>query len=381
MTESVNVHIYPAPIVNESRIFRETKAVAEAGLFEEVVVTGQRAAGLPDVERLDEDRSIERVGAVVDERPRSIVGRIREQISWSMAVYRRWRTRPVRVVNAHSVAVLPVCHAIARRHRAALIYDTHELETETSTSRGIQGRVFRMIEKHYVRRCDAVLVVNESIADWYRAAYPGVRVTSVRNAPSRGREPQAVDLRRRFDIPADSRVYVHVGNIVAHRHVAEILQAFAARESSGDHVVFIGAGTLENLVRTAAEQHANVHLLGAVPADEVVDTVAGGDVGLCLIEATCLSYALSLPNKALEYSMAGIPFFYTDLVEVDRLLGPEAASWKVGADAASLVSAMSSLGDTDVAAGRRAIADVELPDWPTESARMLDEYRRVRGTA
>ena len=381
MTESMNVHVYPAPIVNESRIFRETKAVAEAGLFERVVVTGQRAIGLPDVERLDEVRSIERVGSVADERPRSIVGRILEQISWSVATYRRWRSRPVRVVNAHSVAVLPVCHAIARRHRAALIYDTHELETETSTSHGVQGKIFRMIERHYIRRCDAVFVVNESIADWYRTAYPGARVTSVRNAPPRGRDPQAVDLRRKFDIPADDRVFVHVGNIVAHRHIAEILDAFAARASAGDHIVFIGTGALESVVRGAADQHANIHHLGAVPSDEVVDAVAGGDVGFCLIEATCLSYALSLPNKALEYSMAGVPFFSTDLVEVDRLLGSEAAAWKIDGDAASIVRALSSLTDDDIAAGRRAIAAVELPDWQTESASMLDEYRRVRGTA
>ncbi|PJI53360.1 hypothetical protein CTI14_29750, partial [Methylobacterium radiotolerans] len=50
-------------------------------------------------------------------------------------------------------------------------------------------------------------------------------------------------------------------------------------------------------------------------------------------------------------------------------------------DAASIVRALSSLTDDDIAAGRRAIAAVELPDWQTESASMLDEYRRVRGAA
>ncbi|PJI53564.1 hypothetical protein CTI14_26770, partial [Methylobacterium radiotolerans] len=141
------------------------------------------------------------------------MGRILEQISWSVATYRRWRSRPVRVVNAHSVAVLPVCHAIARRHRAALIYDTHELETETSTSHGVQGKIFRMIERHYIRRCDAVFVVNESIADWYRAAYPGARVTSVPQcaAPGSGSAGRrsAEEVRHPRRRPPS---YVHVGN-------------------------------------------------------------------------------------------------------------------------------------------------------------------------
>ncbi|WP_136055503.1 glycosyltransferase [Microbacterium sp. K24] len=379
MNDSVNLHIYPAPIVNESRIFRQTKAAAETGLFERVVVLGQRAGGLPDTERLDGNRSIERVGAAVDARPRSLIGRVREQISWSVAAYRAWKKRAVRVVNAHSVAVLPVSYAIARRHKAALIYDTHELETETSTSGGLQGKVFRMIERRYIRRCAAVFVVNESIAAWYRSAYPGVRVTSVRNAPSRMSHPTPVDLRHLFGIPAESRIYVHVGNVVAHRHVPEILEAFVARESSGDHVVFIGGGTLADLVRTAASTHVNIHHLEAVAPDAVVDTVAGGDVGLCMIEATCLSYALSLPNKALEYSMAGIPFFYTDLVEVDHLLGSEGGDWKIEGSSDALVGAMASMDDDRLAEGRAAIEHVDLPTWPVESARMIDEYRRVLG--
>ena len=355
--------------------------MSEAGLFTRIVIGGQRADRLPDHETLDEHRSIERIGAPADERPRSLLGRIREQLSWSSAAYRAWRAHDVRTVNAHSVAVLPLCHALARRHRAALIYDTHELETETSTSGGVQGKVFRLIERFYIRRCATVFVVNESIADWYRDTYPGVRVTAVRNAPTRAGEPRPVDLRAEFDIPAASRIYVHVGNIVAHRHIAEILEAFATREPSGDHVVFIGGGALVDDIRRAAAEHVNIHHLEAVPADAVVDTVAGGDVGLCLIEPTCLSYALSLPNKALEYSMAGIPFFYTDLVEVDRLLGGRASAWKIDATVASLTEAMATLDDEDISLGRAVVAQVELPNWPEESARMLDEYRRVLGAA
>lgn len=381
MSDTVNLHIYPAPIVNESRIFRQTAAVADAGLFDRLVVVGQRAEGLPDVDVLDEHRSIERIGVPADQRPRSFVGRIREQLTWSFRVYRAWRTRPVSAVNAHSVAVLPVSYAIARKHRAVLIYDTHELETETSTSGGLQGKVFRVIERFFIRRCDAVLVVNDSIAEWYRRAYPGVRVTSVRNAPTTSGGQRSANLRAKYGIEDSCRVYVHVGNIVAHRFIPEILDVFAARAASGDHIVFIGSGSLSDLVQSYVEKYPNIHLHERVAADAVVDTVAGGDVGLCLIESTCLSYALSLPNKALEYSMAGVPFFYTDLVEVDRLLSSNESQWKVGGTSESLATAMDELTADQITAGRAAIESVTLPDWTRESDRMLEEYRRVLGVA
>lgn len=377
---SANLHIYPAPIVNESRIFRQTAAVASESLFERVVICGQQAQGLPRMEAVGPRRTIERVGVPVDERPRSLIGRIREQIAWSVGVYRAWRTRSVRVVNAHSVAVLPVSYAVARRHHASLIYDTHELETKTSTSGGLQGTLFRLVERFYIRRCDVVFVVNESIAQWYRDTYPGVRVIAIHNAPSMEGPTGRVDLREKHGIPHRERVYVHVGNIVEHRFVPEILQAFAAREGSGDHIVFIGSGALEGAVREYAERHSNIHLHGAVPADSVVNTAAGGDLGLCLIEPTCLSYALSLPNKALEYAKAGIPFFYTDLVEVDRLLGAEFLSWKVRPTIQALTDSMTGLQMTDIEAGRDALAEVSLPEWGREAARMLDEYRRILET-
>lgn len=380
MSETTNLHIYPSTIVNESRIFRQTEAVSDAQLFDRVIVCGQQADGLDADEAIDERRSIERLGSYASQRPSSVFGRILEQLTWSMAVYRRSRRRSVRVVNAHSVAVLPVSHAIARRHGAALIYDTHELETETSTSSGIQGWVFRLIEKLYVPRCDAVFVVNESIAEWYGKEYPNARVVSVRNTPSRTEAPQPVDFREMLGIPESSRIYVHVGNIAPHRHVTDILESFVARESSGDHVVFVGDGALADVVGSYANSHCNIHHFGSVPASAVVDTVAGADVGFCLIEANCLSYSLSLPNKALEYSMAGIPFFYTDLIEVDRLIGGESSFWKVTPATKSLIEALASVSDHTLEEGRKMIAQVVSPDWDTESGRMLAEYRRILET-
>ena len=81
-----------------------------------------------------------------------------------MRVYRRYARTPLTIVNAHSVSVLPVCAALARRHGATLVYDTHELETETVASRGLQQRIFKVLERRLIRSCALVLTVDESIA-------------------------------------------------------------------------------------------------------------------------------------------------------------------------------------------------------------------------
>lgn len=376
--KGINLHVSPAPIINASRIFRQMAAVGDSGLFDEVIICGQGRKDLPDRQEIGPSQHIVRIGQAEEERSGSVLRRIWEQLRWSYQVFREWGQKPVRVVNAHSVAVLPVCHAIAKRSGARLIYDAHELETETSTSRGLQRQIFKAIERLYISRCDTVFVVNHSIAAWYREEYFGLNVTAIRNVPEQlSGSAKGIDLRRSTGIAENDRLFVHVGNIAAHRHIPEILQTFADRAGERDHVVFLGSGPLETLVKDHASRYQNIHHQPSVSSDAVVDTIASCDVGLCLIEPTCLSYALALPNKALEYSMAELPFFYTNLIEVDALLKGGFNEWRIEPSARALGEALDRLDDSRISVGRSRLAEIDLPSWDQERQRMISEYQRV----
>ncbi|MFS0892910.1 glycosyltransferase [Microbacterium sp. 179-I 3D3 NHS] len=372
--QGLNLHIYPAPIVSESRIFRQTLAVARAGLYRAIEICGTPAPGLATEEPLSDGRLIRRVGAVA-KAGGSVLSRIRYQIAWSAQVYRQYASSDLHTVNAHSVAVLPVAALLARRTGARLIYDTHELETKTSTSHGLQGRVFALVERMLIRRSDVVFVVNDLIREWYETAYPGVRAVSVVNSPSLTSRGAANDLHATFGIPTGSRLFVHVGNIVRARHIPDILAAFAQRPD--DHVVFLGDGELGGLVDEAAATHPNIHHHHRIDSDSVVPTLATADVGICLIEPSCLSYALALPNKAIEYTAAGVPFIHNQLPAVRRLLAGGLAELTIDAVDAEFAGVLDGLTDDTIAAAREQLGHVELPSWDEESARMIDEYRRL----
>lgn len=376
--KGINLHVYPAPIVNESRILRQMATIGNSGLFDAVVICGQGRRDLPRRQEIGPSQHIARIGHAEEKHSSSALGRIWEQLLWSVQVFSAWARESVDVVNAHSVAVLPVCHAIAKRSGARLIYDAHELETETSTSRGLQRKIFKAIERLYISRCDSVLVVNDSIATWYRDRYPGVIVTAIRNVPGQqGDGAAGIDLRRSTGVTENDRLFVHVGNIAAHRHIPEILQAFADRAGGRDHVVFLGSGPLEAIVKDYVGRYQNIHHHPSVSSDAVVNTIASCDIGLCLIEPTCLSYALALPNKAIEYSMAKVPFLYTDLIEVDALLCGLLSDWKIEPSARALGDALDRLDDTRISTARRKLAGIELPSWDQEGQRMISEYQRV----
>jgi glycosyltransferase involved in cell wall biosynthesis len=291
-------------------------------------------------------------------------------------VYHHYSHKNLTVVNSHSVAVLPVGYALSRKLNARLIYDTHELETQTNTSRGAQGWIFKVAEKALIRKCDTVFVVSESIAEWYRLRYPGLMPVVVRNIPDFQQSCRRVNIRERLSVPADPRLFIHVGHLAEGRNIPAILEAFSSPGVEA-HILFLGSGLLESLVQEYCERFPNIHQLPPVPPEQVVDYVSECDVGLCLIEPSCLSYRLSLPNKALEYVMASRPFFFTDLPEVRRFLGPEFDSWCIANPVQELAKAIQVLTATTIEGAKAAINSLSLRTWDEEVEDMIAAYVRI----
>jgi glycosyltransferase involved in cell wall biosynthesis len=382
MIKHENIHIYPSPIVNEGRIFRQTMSVAHSGLFSKVTICGTARSDLPRQEVMTYSRTINRLGRCEPDpcsptRKKHVAQRILTHMSWSRAVYKHCLNSDASIINAHSVAALPVCYLLSRRLKAKLIYDTHELETQTETSRGAQGLIFSLIERALIARCDAVFVVNDSIADWYRQQRP-LRSTPVvvRNIPNTSSSEQPVDMRRLLSIPQNSRVFIHIGNLVNGRNIDTILDAFSSPKVDA-HVAFLGDGPLAALVRERSASHSNIHLLPPVDSTDVVSYAAGCDAGLCLIQATCLSYRLSLPNKALEYVKAGIPFFFTDLPEVSRLLGPSFSHWRIEDPDRFLTQEIATLSSNVLEQAKREMTALRIPNWDDEASSMMATYTQL----
>lgn len=376
----INLHISPTPLVSASRIFRETAAVAESNLFDHVYLIGTSDPDLANKESIDEDRTIQRVGSSRP-RPRKVAKRLLKQALWSIKVFRVGNRLDVKVVNAHSIPVLPVSAAIAIKKRAKLIYDTHELETEAAAAQGTQKKIFKFVEKKLIGSTSAVFTVNESIRDWYKRTYPTSNVISIVNVPDRqSLEPndsdKAPNLREVYGLSSEERLFIHVGFITRGRHIVEIVEAFAQRKN--DHVVFLGDGRESEIVDLAASKYHNIHRYPAIPSHLVPSAVASCDVGLCLIPPVSLSDELSLPNKAIEYLAGGIPFLFTDLPEVEKLIPDiDMEVWKVKDPSNDLLSAVARIDQEAIQRARAAVNNNALPSWDEESEKMIAEYHKL----
>jgi len=374
------LHLYRSPLVNESRIERACQLARRIFPDLQQRVVGIQNGTLPSQECKGPGIVFQRVAPP----PRGgwQRGPFRTRI-WDRSVADTFQGWNLAAISAHSWGVLPLAARLARGAGAALLYEPHELESHTAHTPGWLRWLARWTENRLIKRCDAVVVVSDSIADWYAKTYDIPRPVVVRNMPALpvgGVPPADRRLwRDRFEIPEDHIIFIYQGGLFPGRRIEQLILVFA-RAKPDRHVVFMGYGELEELVRAAAQRHPNIHFAPAVKPDEVLRHTAGADVGLVGVEKVCLSYYYSLPNKLFEYLMAGIPALMPAYPEMVRVAGTSACGWTVGERHEDWLAVVNGLdADAVTAAKRRARAAVAANSWEMEQKKLLAVYLSLPG--
>nr|WP_295967139.1 glycosyltransferase [uncultured Actinomyces sp.] len=361
---ALNLLLYPSDLASPGRLVKIARSLSS--LFSSTQVVGIDQGALPTDEAVAPTVHLTRIrGASL----RAPLGGLRVVGAWGARVYRRFACERVGAVSAQNLFLLPLAHALARRTGAVFAYNAHELETETVGSAGLRQRLQRVIERRYIRRADVVSVVNESIAQWYREAYPGVDPVVVTNAPT-GAEG-VIDLRARLGIPEGALLYLHSGYLAPGRNIPLILRTFEQVTSA--HVVFVGSGALLPEVERAAASHPNIHHLPPVQPEQVLAMTRGADVALCLIEFGCLSHRMSTPNKMMEAFAASVPALCSPLAEARRYLGDQAPTWVLEDPERDLASALRHITRDDI----DAFEAPRIPTWEEGAARLRKAYERA----
>ena len=361
---ALNLLLYPSDLASPGRLVKIARSLSS--LFSQTHVVGIDQGALPTDEAVAPTVHLTRIQGASLGAP---LGGLRVVCAWGARVYRRFACERVAAVSAQNLFLLPLAHALARRTGAVFAYNAHELETETVGSAGLRQRLQRVIERRYIRRADVVSVVNESIAQWYREAYPGVDPVVVTNAPT-GAEG-VIDLRARLGIPEGALLYLHSGYLAPGRNIPLILRAFEQVTSA--HVIFVGSGALLPEVERAAASHPNIHHLPPVEPEQVLAMTRGADVVLCLIESGCLSHRMSTPNKMMEAFAAGVPALCSPLAEARRYLGDQAPAWVLEDPERDLASALRHITRDDI----DAFEAPRIPTWEEGAACLRKAYERA----
>jgi glycosyltransferase involved in cell wall biosynthesis len=372
----INLHLYPSNFTHETRILKITKTLADAGVFEEIHIGAMWEEGLEETERIDERRRVWRVRLRASALPRNFVTKSLKFLEWMAVIFLRYRKQDVRVVNCHSLSVLPLGVAFKLFKRSTLVYDTHELETETDALGRFRKLLFKALEASLIPFVNFTVVVSDSIADWYRKRYGLKNIEVIKNVPYRPKNLHASKnsiLREKFHLAEDDIVFLYQGVLGKSRCIEPILAGFS-KPLPKKHIVFLGYGDLEALIQEQASKHSNIHFHPAVKPDELQNYTEGADVGFALLE-DCLNNRYALPNKIFQYLFAGLPVITRDFPEMGRIIVEYGCGWKVSADAQSLQELVNRLTREEIRLKRAsAIACQGLLGWEAEEQKLLRIY-------
>ncbi len=256
---------------------------------------------------------------------------------WPLAVRGWWRTlhrevAPADLYHAFGILPIPVALGLAgharRKGRAGrVVYDVIDVILESNNYDRVPGPLlawYRWRERRWARRSDAVVTVNDPIADHLASAWRRrERPTVLLNCQPRwtAPEPRPDLIRATAGLPADRRIVLFLGRLGRQRGLEEAADAVLRVDDAA--LVMLGFGPWAEKLRERdrdpryAGRHAT---LPAVPPDDVPAWTASADVSIVAVPANSLNQRLSTPNKFWESLTAGTPVVVGRDLEVMRAI-------------------------------------------------------------
>lgn len=301
---------------NESRVLKQVNSLIKNNVFKKITIIALGSEQLSNHEYLAQDIELYRVNLVTRKLPKKPPFQLVKYLEFLIKSLLLIRKLKPSVVNAHALSVLPICFLAKKLLKAPLVYDAHELETEQGGEMGLRKRLSKKLERKLIYSADMMLVVSENIADWYVNEYAMPRPPVIMNAPVYQEPPKSDVFREKFAIRPDQVIFLYQGGLAKGRGVKLLLDAFKARTDDKAVMVFMGYGELEEDIQHAMQTSNNIFFHPAVAPNVVLEHTVAADVGIHMIQNTCLNHYYCMPNKLFEYAMAGLPVIVSNMKEM-----------------------------------------------------------------
>ena len=198
------------------------------------------------------------------------------------------------------------------------IFPQNAVDLGMMSKSGIKGliyKVFRNKEKKLYRISDYIGCMSQANVDYVLKHNPEISPEKVEICPNSVEvvdmsvdEKTREEIRRKYDIPLDKKVFVYGGNLGKPQGIDFMIECLKSQEKNADvYFLIVGDGTEYGKIEAYVENDrpANVKLMKRLPKEDYDKMVAACDVGMIFLD-----HRFTIPNfpsRLLSYMQAKIP--------------------------------------------------------------------------
>lgn len=198
------------------------------------------------------------------------------------------------------------------------IFPQNAVDLGMMSKSGIKGliyKVFRNKEKKLYRISDYIGCMSQANVEYVLKHNPEINPEKVEICPNSVEvvdmsvdEKTRNEIRRKYDIPLDKKVFVYGGNLGKPQGIDFMIECLKSQEKNDDvYFLIVGDGTEYGKIETYVESDkpSNVKLMKRLPKEDYDKMVAACDVGMIFLD-----HRFTIPNfpsRLLSYMQAKIP--------------------------------------------------------------------------
>jgi glycosyltransferase involved in cell wall biosynthesis len=239
------------------------------------------------------------------------------------AQYNFLKGEPIDAVYANDLDTLLTAYRISKRKGIGVVYDSHEFFTEVPelVNRKFKQKIWRTLEKYLIKKVNAVITVNQSIAKLFEQYY-GVSPFIMRNVPMGSTQIKKASLHN-LNLPENKRfLLVQGAGINVNRGVEELILSLNYLPEKYQILIIGGGDKLNDLKQLSLSQNLSERVIfkPKMPYEQMMQYTQNAYLGFSLDKPESDNYKYSLPNKIFDYLLAKIPFVCSNLIEPGRVV-------------------------------------------------------------
>ena len=247
------------------------------------------------------------------------------------------------------------------------IFPQNAVDLGMMSKSGIKGliyKVFRNKEKKLYRISDYIGCMSQANVDYVLKHNPEINPEKVEICPNSVEvidmsvdEKTRDEIRRKYDIPLDKKVFVYGGNLGKPQGIDFMIECLKSQEKNDDvYFLIVGDGTEYGKIESyvVSDKPTNVRLMKRLPKEDYDKMVAACDVGMIFLD-----HRFTIPNfpsRLLSYMQAKIPVLaVTDLnTDIGKVIVDGGFGWWCESDdlkmfSKTIFNAVNSINKIDLA--------------------------------